>query len=161
MFPSLCRLKVAGRSYFVINSNNIKGPFICIYTRGHFLNNKTWYTPLTIYLHFVVCMGVFRYDFNGTHRSLLSIGWPMIILWHKASWDQQHMMTPSNGNNFRVTGHLCGEFTGPRWIPSTKASDTEFDVFFDLHPNKRLSKQWWGWWVETLSWPLWRHRNEW
>ena len=19
-----------------------------------------------------------------------------------------------------------------------------FDVFFDLHPNKRLSKQWWG-----------------
>ena len=23
----------------------------------------------------------------------------------------------------RVTGHLCGEFTGPRWIPLTKASD--------------------------------------
>ena len=22
-----------------------------------------------------------------------------------------------------VTGHLCGEFTGPRWIPRTKASD--------------------------------------
>ena len=27
------------------------------------------------------------------------------------------MMTSSNGNIFRVTGHLCGEFTGPRWIP--------------------------------------------
>ena len=25
------------------------------------------------------------------------------------------MMTSSNGNTFRVTGHLCGEFTGPRW----------------------------------------------
>ena len=24
-------------------------------------------------------------------------------------------MTSSNGNIFRVTGHLCGEFTGPRW----------------------------------------------
>ena len=24
------------------------------------------------------------------------------------------MMTSSNGNFFRVTGHLCGEFTGPR-----------------------------------------------
>ena len=35
-----------------------------------------------------------------------------------------------------------------------------FDVFFDLHPNKRLSKQWWGWWVETPSRPLWRQRNE-
>ena len=34
-----------------------------------------------------------------------------------------------------------------------------FDVFFDLRLNKRLSKQWWGWWFETLSCPLWRHRN--
>ena len=32
------------------------------------------------------------------------------------------MMTSSNGNIFRVTGHLWGEFTGPRWIPRTKAS---------------------------------------
>ena len=29
-------------------------------------------------------------------------------------------MTSSNGNIFRVTGHLCGEFTGPRWIPPHK-----------------------------------------
>ena len=36
-----------------------------------------------------------------------------------------HMMTSSNGSIFRVTGHLCGEFTGPRWIPHTKASDAE------------------------------------
>ena len=35
------------------------------------------------------------------------------------------MMTSWNGNIFRVTGHLCGEFTGPRWIPHTKASDAE------------------------------------
>ena len=35
------------------------------------------------------------------------------------------MMTSSNGNIFRVTGHLCGEFTGPRWIPHTMASDAE------------------------------------
>ena len=34
-------------------------------------------------------------------------------------------MTSSNGNIFRVTGHLCGEFTGPQWIPRTKASDAE------------------------------------
>ena len=33
------------------------------------------------------------------------------------------------------------------------------DVFFDLSPNKRLSKQWWGWWFETPSSPLWRHCN--
>ena len=39
------------------------------------------------------------------------------------------MMTSSNGNIFRVTGHLCGEFTGSRWIPRTKASDPELWCF--------------------------------
>ena len=33
-------------------------------------------------------------------------------------------------------------------------------LMFSLICNKRLSKQWWGWWFETLSWPLWRHRND-
>ena len=36
-----------------------------------------------------------------------------------------HMMTSSNGNFFCVTCPLCGEFTGDRWIPLTKASDAE------------------------------------
>ena len=35
------------------------------------------------------------------------------------------MMTSSNGNIFRVTGHLWRVFTGCRWIPGTKASDAE------------------------------------
>ena len=35
-----------------------------------------------------------------------------------------------------------------------------FDVFFDLHLNKRLSKQSWSWWFETPSRSLWRHCNE-
>ena len=38
-------------------------------------------------------------------------------------------MTLSNENFFRVTGHLCGEFTGHRWIPLTKASDVELWCF--------------------------------
>ena len=65
------------------------------------------------------------------------------------------MMTSSNGNIFRVTGDLCGEFTGPTQRPVTWS----FDVFFDLRLNKRLSKQSWDWWFETLSCPLWRHCN--
>ena len=71
------------------------------------------------------------------------------------------MMTSSNGNIFRVTGHLCGEFTGPGDFPAQRPVTRRFDVFFDLRLNKRLSKQWWGWWFETLSRPLWRHRNVW
>ena len=72
---------------------------------------------------------------------------------------QFRMMTSSNGNIFRVTGHLCGEFTGPRWFPAQRLVTRSFDVFFDLRLNKRLSKQSWGWWFETLSRPWWRHRN--
>ena len=72
---------------------------------------------------------------------------------------QCFMMTSSNGNIFLITGHLCGEFTGPQWIPHTKACDTELWYFFDLRLNKRLSKQPWGWWFETPSWSLWRQCN--
>ena len=44
-------------------------------------------------------------------------------------------MTSSNGNIFRVTDHLCGEFNGPRWIPRTKASDAELWFFFCVWIN--------------------------
>ena len=46
-----------------------------------------------------------------------------------------------------------GEFTAQR--PVTRSND----LFCDLHPNKRLSKEWRGWWFETASCPLWRHSN--
>ena len=69
------------------------------------------------------------------------------------------MMTSSNGNIFRVTGLLCGEFTTGEF-PSQMPVTRSFDVFFDLRLNKWLSKQSWGWWFETpLRW-LWRHYNE-
>ena len=70
------------------------------------------------------------------------------------------MMTSSNGNFFRVTGPLCGEFTGPGEFPAQRPVTRSFDVFFDLRPNKRLSKQPWGWLFETPSWSLWRQCNE-
>ena len=45
------------------------------------------------------------------------------------------MMTSSNGNIFRVSGLLCGEFTGHRWIPHTKASDAELWCFLWYAPE--------------------------
>ena len=69
-----------------------------------------------------------------------------------------YMMTWSNGNIFHVTGPLCREFTGHRWIPLTKASDVELLMFsFIWALNKGLSKQLRGRWFEKLSRPLWRH----
>ena len=48
---------------------------------------------------------------------------------------------------------VTGEFPAQR--PVTRS----FDVFFDLRPNKRLSKQSLGSWFETPSRPIWRHFN--
>ena len=52
----------------------------------------------------------------------------------------------------------------PRYRPfvpgnSQRPVTRSFDVFFDLCPNKRLSKYSWGWGFETPSCPLWRHYN--
>ena len=67
----------------------------------------------------------------------------------------QYMMTSSTGNILRVTGHLCRQFTGPRWI-----ARTGLYILSDLRLNKRKSRQSSGWWFETLSGPLWRHCND-
>ena len=61
--------------------------------------------------------------------------------------------------HFRVTGPLCGEFTAPGEFPSQRPMTRSFYGFFDLHLNKQLNKQSRGWWFETLSRSLWRHRN--
>ena len=44
-------------------------------------------------------------------------------------------------------------------FPSQRPVTRSFDVFFDVRLNKRLSKQSWGWWVETPSCSLCRHCN--
>ena len=49
--------------------------------------------------------------------------------------------------------HRSLEFTAQR--PVTRS----FYVFFDLCPNKPLSKQCWGWWFEMPPGPLWSHCN--
>ena len=49
-----------------------------------------------------------------------------------------HMMTSWNGNTFRVTGPLCGEFPGHRWIPLTKASDPELWGFLWYAPEQTV-----------------------
>ena len=74
-----------------------------------------------------------------------------------------NVMTSSNGNIFQVTGHLCGDSPVIGEFPAHRPVTRSFDVFFDhvdLRPNKRLSKQSWGWWLETPFCPLWRHYNE-
>ena len=72
----------------------------------------------------------------------------------RSSWWRHQMETFSALLDI-CTGNspVTGEFPAQR--PVTQS----FDVFFDLRLNKRLSKQWWGWWFEMPSHPLWRQCN--
>ena len=77
-----------------------------------------------------------------------------IIFLAKRSWWRHQMET------FSALLAICagnspvfGEF------PAQRPVRRNFDIFFDLRLNKRLSKQSCGWWFETLSCPLWRQCN--
>ena len=78
-----------------------------------------------------------------------------LILHLQQTWWRHQMETFSAllaicAGNLPVTGDF----------PAQRPVTQSFDVFFVLRLNKRLSKQSWGWWFETLSCPLWRHCNE-
>ena len=74
---------------------------------------------------------------------------PYISWWH-------HQM-----ETFSVLLAICAENSPvPGEFPAQRPGTLSFDVFFDLRLNKRLSKQSWGWRFETLSRPLWCHRND-
>ena len=64
-----------------------------------------------------------------------------------ALWWWRHQMETFSALLAICAGNppVTGEF--PALRPVTRG----FDVFFDLHPNKRLSKQWWGRWFGTPS----------
>ena len=70
------------------------------------------------------------------------------------SW-WRHQMEIFSAMLFLCAGNspVTGEF------PTQRPVTRNFDVFFDLRLNKRLSKQSWGWWSETPSCSLWRQCN--
>ena len=79
---------------------------------------------------------------------------PMLCPYKHDAWWRHQMEIFSAllalcAGNSPVTGEL----------PAQRPVARSFDVFSDLCLNKRLSKQSWGWWFETLSHPLWRHCN--
>ena len=125
---------------------------------GHLVSASMCYNaPVLLiisHLRFLSTAPMACLDFNyGTQmwqwQSSWMISWGSML---KMVSKMDKMMTSSNRNIFRVTGHFCGE--------STRSVTQSVDVFFDLRPNIRLSKQWWGWWFETPLSPLWRHCNE-
>ena len=85
---------------------------------------------------------LYKHTLIFTLINLLICDDQLLYIW----WESLSMMTSSTENIFRVTGPLCGEFTDHKGLVPRS-----FGVFFDLHLNKWLSKQSWGWWFETPS----------
>ena len=77
--------------------------------------------------------------------------WIVFLCW---SWWRHQMETLS-----ALLTICAGNSPVPGKSPTQRPVTRCFDVFFDLRLNKRLSKQSWGWWFETPSRPLLRHRN--
>ena len=87
-------------------------------------------------------------------RRRLSLWSELHQLWGLLSWWRHQMET------FSALLALCaGNSPVSGDFPTQRPVTRSFHVFFDLRLNKRLSKQSWGWWFETLSRSLWRHCN--
>ena len=83
-----------------------------------------------------------------------------VLLWCGTDRFYRHAWWRHQMEAFSALLAICaGNSPVPGEFPAQKPVTRSFDVFFDLRLNKRLSKQMWGWWFETLSCPLWRHCN--
>ena len=70
------------------------------------------------------------------NKSVKNTNWYRLQYYSEASNSSFfNMMTSSNGNIFCVTGHLCRQFTGHRWIPHTITSDAELWCFLWSAPE--------------------------
>ena len=121
-------------------------------TKQNIIQSLTvYYITAMISLMSTRSVGYLGCQFQGLSVCIHSVKWSVLYF---------SMMTSSDGNIFRVTGFLCGEFTGHWWIPLLKASDAELWCFLWSAPlDKRLGKQSWGRWFEKPLHSLWSHCN--
>ena len=114
--------------------------------------------------------------FEGAHRIDILVGTPIhtLLPW-RLLWASWRLNSPPTWliieqplfpfswwrhqmETFSALLVICaGNSPVPGEFPAQRPVTRNFDVFFDLRLNNRLSKQSWGWWFETLSRPLWRH----
>ena len=75
---------------------------------------------------------------------------PVIESWRRHQMETFSALLAFCSGNSPVTGEF----------PAQRPVTRNFDVFFDLHLNQQLSKQWRRRWIETPSRSLWRHCND-
>ena len=150
-FPCRC----IDKKHWWFGPQGVCGAVVSYTHKWNSFNQRYWLTTFLRTVNYFM-MFVLKHENFFVLLSFLNTEMALVV----ETSSHGHMMTSSNGNIFRITGPLCGEFTGHRWILPQRPVTWSFDVFFDLPLNKRLSKQSRRWWFETPSWSLWRHCNE-
>ena len=121
------------------------------------LRYKTQWQHVTPLMNVSINIHLFHYVICFCIRNILHLvfGFLQKIKWHQCAWWRHQMET------FPAFLAICaGNSPVPGEFHTQRPVTQSFDVFFDLCLNKRLRKQWRGWWFETLSRPLWRHSND-
>ena len=91
-------------------------------------------------------MGICELNISAT---VLSLTWGSLYSWWRHQMETFSALLAIYAGNSSVSGEF----------PAQRPVTQSFDVYFDLRPDNRLSKQSLGWWFETLSHSLWCHRN--
>ena len=136
----------------------LKSPNVCSTVDSSSHQRQCWSSTLL-----ALVMGIRRSPLDSHHKgsvmqnvfSCHAFSWLPFISMLRLTWWRHQMET------FSALLAICaGNSPVPGEFPTQRPVTWSFDVFFHLRLNKRLSKQSWGWWFETISRPLWRHCNE-
>ena len=143
--------------FLVVNASNNFTHMLQDYStghRGHHMMpvNQQW----RIWVHLLPESNTNWWRMHGT--VLVSYGWRMghvAVMSLSRTWWRHQMETFS-----ALLAISAGNSPVPGEFPAQRPVTRSFDIFFNLHLNRPLSKQSWGWWFETPPRPLRRHCYE-
>ena len=128
---------------------------------GHLWGGGTWWRHQmeTFSALLAICAGNSPVPVNSPHKGQ----WRRVLMFSLiCTWINVWKNNRETGDFRRHSTHydvIVMNSPVPGEFPTQRPVTRSFDVFFDLHLNKEMSKQSWGWWFETLSRPLWCHCN--
>ena len=140
--------------------NVILPPQWLMHSAPYVNNSRHWYSMIGVQLR-ISNMQCFNANNKNSYMTIQS-GWHNMLFMvecifvlqfvYNKPWWRHEMET------FSALLAICaGNSTVAGEFPAQRPVTRSFNVYFYLRLNKRLSKQWWGWWFEMPSQPLWRH----
>ena len=145
---SLCLqiIRAWAEPVLVVNKNSLNG--VCV---GRNCSSGIRYLRRTNNSCYTVTLeGGILHDFHSQKACYI-----LLLIVADYTWWRHQMET------FSALLAICaGNSPVPGEFPAQRPVTQSFDVYFDMCPNKRLSKQSLGWWFDTSLRPLWRHRND-